>query len=372
MVGGGTRRRERSYSSLVEARRLKGEQQREAYEARLRRERWSVDGAGSGEEINGRSTVYDYYRRWLKHGRDKWSPATIDGRVAHYQRLLHDTFGARRLCDITPHLLEDWFRGQLESGRPYRSVEYAFGCMRALLRVAVTKRHLEWNPALAVDLPEAPPRPDRRDHLHASEYRSLVAACSDDMQQLFVRLGGEAALRRGEICALRVDKLDLDARELHVARTVVKPQGKAQIEKLPKSGKPRYVALTTGLRDLLAAHIDAYGLGGDDLLFTASDGSLAFNPNTCRAKVQAAMVTAGLVDESGKSAFTLHDLRRSAATFARERGASFEVIQDQLGHGRRTVTAQHYLRNRCNPALHEFAAALEGILEEAGCGDSAR
>ena len=78
------------------------------------------------------------------------------------------------------------------------------------------------------------------------------------------------------------------------------------------------------------------------------------------------MNRAGLITDDHKPLFSLHDLRRIAATLARERGVSVEVIRDQLGHGHVQMTTKHYIRARSNPKLSEFAEAMGSVLDGSG------
>lgn len=357
VLGGSRVRSGPFYGSLGQARAAKKAQGLRAQQARRE--------AGRLRARDGHVTVRSYYGRWLRLGSERWSPLTLDSRSAFFRRMIDERFGHVLVPEVTPQMVEDWIADELAGGRGYRSVEFAYGCLRAMFDAAVSKRHIPWNPVSVVELPAPPPKVQRRDHLTEAEYRNLVAACKTITDELFVRLAGEAGLRRGEICALRRSYIDFDAREITVHKTVVQPNGSPPVEKLPKAGKPRIVSLTTAVCDLLASYTDSQGIHGDDLLFRSATGdrSLPYKPMTVRLRVQSVMVRAGLVREDGKPAFTLHDLRRTAATLARERGVPAEVIRDQLGHHITFITQRHYLRNRTNPRLGEFAAALDGVAD---------
>lgn len=360
-VGGMPRRRSGPFiGTLVEAREAKRRQQDDAVVVRQRAKRGTLMPSST-------ATVFEYFGAWMRFGADRWSPATLDSRSAFYRRILHGYFGHLRLRDLTTDHLDAMVDAELRAGRGYRSVEFAFMCMRSMLHHATQRRHIPYNPAAAVILPPPPDKPKRRDYLTTDEYRALVAACMTTVDELFVRLAGEAGLRRGEVAALRVSCFDLAARELTVFKTVVKPRGGVPTERVPKGGKARVVPLTDGLVELLDAYFDGTSLTGDDLLFRQARGdtSLPCKPYYIHTRVKACMVRAGLVrdDDHTKSRFSLHDLRRTAATQARERGVSPEVIRHALGHHRTFVTERHYLRNRTHPELRRFADALQELAE---------
>jgi len=79
------------------------------------------------------------------------------------------------------------------------------------------------------------------------EYERLVEAARGDLQtRLVVLLGGEAGMRCGEIMALEWTDVDLNKRQLCVARS----EWKGHVT-VPKGGRLRYVPLTKRLTEAL-------------------------------------------------------------------------------------------------------------------------
>lgn len=357
------RARERSapfFGTLGEARDAKRRQQVHAIDARSL---WREQRAQLPAE--GELTVFDYFTRWLQQNEKRLAPGTVEQRANSYRSHLHPVFGAVRVMDVTAQQVENWVHDTLGSGAKYWPMRSAFNTLQAMLGEAARKRHIDWNPCMAVDLPEMPQRV-RRDHLTMDEYRAVVAACETPQERLWVRLAGEAGLRRGEVAGLKASAVDLDAEdgpELLVAVNIVHVKGAGLIERPPKGGKTRIVSLTPTLVQLLREHIDTNDLTGDDYLFTSPGGEGTVKPDTLGVWVTRVIARAGLVNDKLKPVFHMHDLRRTAATLARERGVSVEVIRDQLGHGHERMTTRHYIRARTNPNLGDFAAVMDGITD---------
>ena len=82
--------------------------------------------------------------------------------------------------------------------------------------------------------------------LRASSSGSSEGAAGEPQAQLVVLLGGEAGLRCGEMMALEWTDVDLDKRQLCVARS--EWSGHVSV---PKGGRIRYVPLTRRLADAL-------------------------------------------------------------------------------------------------------------------------
>ena len=75
-------------------------------------------------------------------------------------------------------------------------------------------------------------------------------------------------LRQGELFGLGVVHVDFMHRELRVERQLWTPASGSPILKSPKSANShRTIALSTLVVDALAAHVAAYGVGDDGLLF---------------------------------------------------------------------------------------------------------
>lgn len=77
----------------------------------------------------------------------------------------------------------------------------------------------------------------------AADINALLAASPSDDQSLAVKLAAFLGLRRGEICGLHVDDIDLWNEKISVRRSVVLTPEKKWIEKVPKT--------KAGRRDLL-------------------------------------------------------------------------------------------------------------------------
>lgn len=82
------------------------------------------------------------------------------------------------------------------------------------------------------------------------EVRQLLAAASGTIVEIPVMLGAFAGLRRGEVCALRMEDVDLDRNIVHVCRDVVMGPGGEWIEKHPKTvASDRFVELPPFVSD---------------------------------------------------------------------------------------------------------------------------
>ena len=86
------------------------------------------------------------------------------------------------------------------------------------------------------------------------EVRALLAATAGTRMEIPVMLGAFGGLRRGEVCALRLDDVDFEAGVVHVCRDVVMGPNRRYIEKPPKTvASDRFIELPPEVIDRIRA-----------------------------------------------------------------------------------------------------------------------
>jgi integrase len=171
------------------------------------------------------------------------------------------------------------------------------------------------------------------------EYSRLVDATDGDPQaRVVVLLGGEAGLRCGEIMALQWTDIDLDKRQLCVARS----EWKGHVT-VPKGGRSRYVPLTRRLGDTLRT---ARHLRGPRVVCDRQGRPITQKviQGMMRRVARRANVKAGV-----------HILRHTFCSHLAMRGAPARAIQELAGHEDLTTT-QRYMH--LSPAALDNAVRL--------------
>jgi len=152
-------------------------------------------------------------------------------------------------------------------------------------------------------------------------------------------------MRRGELCALRWQDVDLDSAKLQVERSLEQTR-KGLRFKAPKSARGRRsVSLSPAVVAELHAHWKAQqeqrlslGLGGsppDGLVFANWDGEPR-RPKHLSEKFAGAMKAAGLPH------VTLHTLRHTHASQLITSGMDILTVSRRLGHASPTITLTVY------------------------------
>lgn len=162
-----------------------------------------------------------------------------------------------------------------------------------------------------------------RDRVEAPERaRELIAAVPFD-DCAFWATAFYACLRRGELRALRVRDVDLQAGVIQVKRGWDDEEGPIDV----KTGAGRRkVPLAGELRRELIAHKLRTGRDGDDLIFGRT-AQLPFVPSTVGARAQRAWGSRGL------EPLTPHEARHCAVSYFIAAGMNAKQISVYVGHG---------------------------------------
>jgi integrase len=232
--------------------------------------------------------------------------------------------------------------------------------LRAALSDAIRQRLINVNVAKLLELPTA-----KRPAIAVWSPEQLVAfldSIREDRLYALYRLVAAIGLRRGEVCGLPWDQLDLGEGVVRIARQLVDVGGHVMLGEPKSRYGHRVVALDEDTVAILRAHRRrqleermraAEAWHETDLVFTRIDGQ-RLNP---------AYVTrhfSELVAGVGLPPIRLHDLRHTSASLGLMAGESMKEISDRLGHSSITITADTY--THVAPALAREAAQRRAAL----------
>jgi integrase len=235
--------------------------------------------------------------------------------------------------------------------------------MRGALGQAVKWDWLDANPAL-----KATPPPLRRPAVRApepEEVRLLLdkAVAEDPAFATFLRLAVVTGARRGELCALRWEDVDLRAGSVTIARSMAEGKGGRLVEKDTKTHAERLVSLDPDTVRALEEHFGRWartapagGLvpAGSAFVFSPKvDGSRPLHPNDATAQF------GRLRAQLGITGIRLHDLRHLAATRLLVAGLPVRQVSGRLGHANAAMTLNIYAH-----ALNELDEVAASVLAQ--------
>ena len=217
-----------------------------------------------------------------RYERERTAKKRGAGREASVLRMLRDEPIARlALARIGGHqvavMRDEW----LDAGYAAATVTRRLAVLSHLYAVAGREWNMRGldNPVRAVEKPAIDNARDRR--VSQDEIEAICAATGSTELAAFIRLAVETAMRRGELCALQWEHVEIKARTAHVPHT--------------KNGHARTVPLSTRAVDVLRA------------LPRRLDGRVfGLRPDSVTQAFERATVRAGIED------VRLHDMRHEA------------------------------------------------------------
>lgn len=185
--------------------------------------------------------------------------------------------GAMRMIDILPEHIREWIVALQKAGATPWVIEYCKGSiLNAIFATALTDQVTYIHPGRGVKIPTVPSVP--RTIITPEQFDLLYTKLENDDYRLLVETDIESGLRWGELIELRVKDLDVATRMLTVSRKATEvnrefhPEGKRfLITNYLKGKKHRRLKLSQQVVAKLKAHIEAHGLGAEDLLFARRD-----------------------------------------------------------------------------------------------------
>jgi integrase len=299
--------------------------------------------------------------RWLEVKRASVAPRTIESYEWVAGKYLRPRLGDRKLAALRTFELDTLYAELHASGLSARTVRICHTVVRQALEQARRWGLIARSPANDA----TPPRHVRREVTPPTvdEVVRILDAAHDEDPSFGAYLWVKSATgcRRGEVCALRWNDVDLDRAELFVRRAITQV-GRDLLEGDTKTHQSRRVALDDATVALLRQHRlrqreQALALGtrlaAGALLFATVDGG-PWRPDVCTNRFGRLRARLGL------DHVRLHDLRHFVATMLIDGGIPIPTVSTRLGHSENSTTLNLY--THAIPATDQAAAAYLGTL----------
>lgn len=249
-----------------------------------------------------------------------------------------------------------------------RTVRHVHRLLFQIFAAALKWGNIKRNPAALVDAPKVPPT--EAAVLKAAEIPQMFDALrgSDLFSIAVVALG--TGMRRGELCALRWQDVDLDGARLKVERSLEQTRRWGLRFKEPKSARGRRsISLSPAVVAEIRNHWKAQqerrlslGLGkspDDGLVFCNCDGT-PLTPDPLTGRFCDAMKKAGL------GHIGLHTLRHTHASQLITSGVDVLTVSRRLGHSSASITLNVY--GHLLTTEDRSAEIMQGVLAGSGIG----
>jgi integrase len=232
-----------------------------------------VSAGKRGDPSRGRQLFQAYVLdKWLPN--HQLEPGVRSEYLRQIRKHLLPFFGPMKMRDVMPEHVRQWVTRMKAQGVPARTIQYCkVSILNAIFTTALDDEVVTVHPSRGVKTPTVAQKPVRI--ITADEFELLYKALPDADAQLLVETDIESGLRWGELTELRVRDLDPVSRILTVSRAVVEVPpdehpsgGRFLVKDYPKDKEYRRFRLSAQITAKIMAHIEARGLGPDDLLFS--------------------------------------------------------------------------------------------------------
>jgi integrase len=288
----------------------------------------------------------DYMYLWLESMSGSIEDNTLQSYNDSIDRYIKPYFTKKKikLAQLEPRHIQEFYTCQLKNGLSANSVLKQHANIRKALENAVRMNMIAYNPADRVELPKKKP-------YHANFYTSeqvneLLAIFKNEESYPAILLTAFYGLRRSEVLGLKWSHIDFTADTLTVQDTVVRCGNKAILDKPRTKNKAshRTLPLIMSLREYL---LNLKQSQTEDK--TLLESSYINNDYVCKRRNGEPFKPNYLSCRFGKVIrraemphIRFHDLRHSAASMLLALGFSLKEIQEWLGHGTLSTTANIY------------------------------
>lgn len=321
-----------------------------------------------------RDTVAEWLEDWLGVVDRLRKPTTASGYRWISERYLIPAIGTARLQALTPlrltRLWADLAAAGGEDGAPLspKTVSMIRGTLRTALNKAVHNGLIVVNPVVLSEVPSVikVEEPEPLIVWDFAQQQAFLAANAESRWLIAWHIVFGTGLRRGELCGLRWDAVDLEAGLLSVRRNVTQVRSTIH-DGTPKSRdsrrdvplEPELVAALRVWKREQAAERLAWGLGRDpeDRVLTWEDGRTV-QPDYLSKEFARAQRGLGL------PALRLHAARHSYGSALGAAGVPQVVISKLLGHSNIQMTNRyvHATESGKRDAIARLAAARQAVI----------
>jgi len=316
---------------------------------------------GTYQDPKGLPTFGELAIEWLTNKAPSLRPSTLAQFENHVYRHLEPTFGRLRIGQISVEAIER-FRNELAVNLSAQTVNKVLTTMTAILRLAVKRKKLEWNPAALADRlragsqeiksePDAPQARQLREVLPdeilaPGEVAKLIGHAEAGFYRTLLQVAAMTGARINEILALQWSDVNLQEGKLHVRRSLTWAKTKAEKETtanpLPRFYPPKTKASIRTLplvAELVAALREwklACPIGDEDLVFPTPFGRPKYYSTVHHEGFAPALTEAKL------RSVTFHSLRHTFASALIQEGKPPTEVAHLLGHSSSAVTMKIY------------------------------
>lgn len=299
--------------------------------------------------VPSKMTVGQWLDIWSRDYLGGVKPFTVLNYSQHIKNHIKPALGAVKLEALNAHTIQGFYNslGKPQGDKPglsAKTVKCIHGVLHKALSQAVKVGYIRFNPAESCELPRIERKEIRP--LDNEEIGAFMKAVQGHRFEALYLVTLFTGLRRGEVCGLTWDCVDLDLGTILVNKQLQNVPGQPGEFRLvsSKNGKGRTIAIAPFVVEVLRRHkvqqaearLKAGPLWQNNGFVFCNEVGEHLSPNTVYHNFKRIAVSIGLPDAR------LHDLRHSYAVASLRAGDDIKTVQGNLGHHTAAFTLDTY------------------------------
>ena len=294
-------------------------------------------------------TVGQWLDIWQRDYLGGVKPLTVLNYSQHIKNHIKPATGAIKLEALNAHTIQGFYNGlgverEGKPGLSPKTVKNIHGVLHKALQQAVKLGYLRFNPADACELP----RMERKEimPLDESAMGAFVKAVQGHRYETVYLTMLFTGIRRGEVCGLTWDCMDLERGTIRIDKQLQKIPGQPGKFRLvsTKNSKGRTITAAASVVELLKRHrvqqnerrLKVGPLWQDCGFVFCNEVGEHLSPSTLYHDYKRIVASIGLPNAR------LHDLRHSYAVASLRAGDDIKTVQGNLGHHAAAFTLDVY------------------------------
>jgi len=317
-------------------------------------------------------SVSRYLDDWFATNSDSWRPSTRRSYRAAIDGYLVPAFGAVRIEQLTPQMIQRWLTAHKTEHGARRRITLAHATLRSALTDALRLQLVSLNAAVMVKVPKPTKRPIRS--LDVEQAKALLKTAEQHRLGALFSVALACGLRLGEATGLMWDDIDITSGEVRVRQQLQRVGKQLVLQSLKTDKSRRTLMLPNVCLEALKNHrkrqLEERLKAGANWV----DTGLVFT--TYQKKGQTGKVGTGLhprnvlrtlhtllnAAEPKIPKMRFHDLRHSAASLLIASGVELAEVSMLLGHSELRVTMDFYAHLQKETAA-KAARRMDAILK---------